>query len=76
MAPFNPGPPPDLQGDHARARLDEETRYRKVAPPDGERTRAQLDAATARRAARRSRPPKRPWFAPLRRLARAIRGGG
>ena len=75
MSPFNPGPPPDLHGDHARARLDEETRYRKVAPPDGERTRAQLDAATARRAARRSRP-KGPRFGLLRGIARAIRGGG
>ena len=48
-----------------------------VPPPDLEKlARAHLNEARARRADRSHRPPKRPWFAPLRRLARAIRGGG
>ena len=38
--------------------------------------RAQLDEARTRRADRRHRPPKRPRFGLLRRIVRAIRGGG
>ncbi len=49
-------------------------------PPPGPElemlARARMDEMEARRAARRHRPPKRPRFGLLRRLARAIRGGG
>ena len=74
MAVFPPGPPPDLRGEYARARLKDAKRG-QTRSAHGERTRAQLDEAAANRAAR-PRPPRRPRFAPLRRLARAIRGGG
>ena len=50
-----------------------------VPPPGPELemlARAQLDEARARRAHRRHRPPRRPRFGLLRRIARAIRGGG
>ena len=74
MAVFPPGPPPDLRGEYARARLEDAKRG-QTRLAHGERTRAQLDAAAANRTARH-RPPKRPRFASLRRIARAIRGGG
>ena len=74
MAVFPPGPPPDLRGEYARARLKDAKRG-QTRPAHGERTRAQLDEVAVGRAAR-PRPPKRPRFATLRRIARAIRGGG
>ena len=73
MALFPPGPPPDLRGEYARARLKDAKRG-QTRPAHGERTRAQLDEAAVRRADHR--PPKRPRFGLLRRLARAVRGGG
>ena len=75
MAVFPPGPPPDLRGEYARARLRDAKRG-QTRSAHGERTRAQLDEARAPNADSRPRAQKRPRFAPLRRIARAIRGGG